>query len=50
MLFLNMRAKEMNSDLTGSQKDIILNLGIKGANSVLDVGCGNGEKMDSNRQ
>jgi ubiquinone/menaquinone biosynthesis C-methylase UbiE len=34
----------MIADRTGSQRDIILSLGIKDANSVLDVGCGNGEK------
>jgi ubiquinone/menaquinone biosynthesis C-methylase UbiE len=34
----------MIADRTGSQQDIILSLGIKDANSVLDVGCGNGEK------
>ena len=34
----------MIADRTGSQRDIILSLGIKNANSVLDVGCGNGEK------
>ena len=34
----------MKADRTGSQREIILSLGIKDANSVLDVGCGNGEK------
>lgn len=34
----------MIADLTGSQKEAILCLGIKDANSVLDAGCGNGEK------
>jgi ubiquinone/menaquinone biosynthesis C-methylase UbiE len=34
----------MIADRTGSQQEIILALGIKGANSVLDIGCGNGEK------
>ncbi len=34
----------MIADRTGSQREIILNLGINNANSVLDVGCGNGEK------
>jgi len=34
----------MKADRTGSQREIILGLGIEDANSVLDVGCGNGEK------
>jgi ubiquinone/menaquinone biosynthesis C-methylase UbiE len=34
----------MIADRTRSQRDIILSLGIKDATSVLDVGCGNGEK------
>jgi ubiquinone/menaquinone biosynthesis C-methylase UbiE len=34
----------MKADCTGSQREIILGYGIKNANSVLDVGCGNGEK------
>lgn len=31
-------------DLTGSQREIVLSLGINDAHSVLDIGCGNGEK------
>lgn len=34
----------MIADCTGSQRKIILNLGINNTHSVLDVGCGNGEK------
>ncbi len=34
----------MKADRTESQQETILGLGIKDANSVLDVGCGNGEK------
>jgi len=34
----------MIADRTGSQRGIILGLGIKDADSVIDVGCGNGEK------
>ncbi|MBW2562211.1 MAG: class I SAM-dependent methyltransferase [Deltaproteobacteria bacterium] len=34
----------MIADRAGSQQEIILDLGIKDANSVLDIGCGNGEK------
>ncbi len=34
----------MIADRTGSQREIILDIGIKDANSVLDLGCGNGEK------
>jgi ubiquinone/menaquinone biosynthesis C-methylase UbiE len=34
----------MIADYTGSQRKIILDCGIQDANSVLDVGCGNGEK------
>lgn len=34
----------MISDITGIQRDTILDIGVKGARFVLDVGCGNGEK------
>ena len=34
----------MIADRTGSQREIILDIGIKDANSVLDSGCGDGEK------
>lgn len=34
----------MITDFTGIQREIILKYGIDGASSVLDVGCGDGEK------
>ena len=34
----------MIADFTGVQREIILRYGIDGASSVLDVGCGDGEK------
>ena len=34
----------MIADFTGTQREIILRYGINGASSVLDVGCGDGEK------
>jgi ubiquinone/menaquinone biosynthesis C-methylase UbiE len=34
----------MIADFTGTQREIILRYGVDGASSVLDVGCGDGEK------